>query len=150
MINKVTLLGRVGKDPEIKQFENGSIANFTIATDDSYKDKSGQKVERTDWHNVSIGSAGLVEVVSKYVKKGDLLYVEGKIKTREVEKDGVKRYFTEVRVDTLKMMPKAQQGGGNGGFDSNSAPSQKVVSSPNTTTADFISDNNQVDDDLPF
>ena len=75
MINKVILLGRVGKDPEVKQFDNGSVANFTIATDDSYKDKSGQKIERTDWHNISVNFPGLVEVVSKYVKKGDLLFV---------------------------------------------------------------------------
>jgi single-strand DNA-binding protein len=61
MVNKVILLGRVGKDPEVKQFDNGSIANFTIATNDNYKDKSGQKVERTDWHNIAIGSPGLVE-----------------------------------------------------------------------------------------
>lgn len=149
MINKVTLLGRVGKDPEIKQFDNGSVANFTIATDDSYKDKSGQKIERTDWHNISIGSAGLVEVVSKYVKKGDLIYVEGKIKTREYEKEGQKRYLTEVRVDTLKMMPKGANTGSGQGGEFN-APEQKSVSTPNTTSADFISENNQVDDDLPF
>lgn len=147
MINKVILLGRVGKDPEVKQFDNGSVANFTIATDDSYKDKSGQKVERTDWHNIVVGSAGLVEVVSKYVKKGDLLYVEGKVKTREVEKDGVKRYFTEVRVETLKMMPKGQNSGANNSSNDN-APEQKSMSSaPN---ADFVSDAVSMDDDLPF
>jgi single-strand DNA-binding protein len=147
MVNKVILLGRVGKDPEVKQFENGSLANFTIATDDSYKDKSGQKVERTDWHNIVVGSSGLVEVVSKYVKKGDLLYVEGKIKTREVEKDGVKRYFTEVRVETLKMMPKSQAGVGSANSN-DSNPEQKSMSS--APTADFVSDAVSMDDDLPF
>lgn len=147
MINKVILLGRVGKDPEVKQFDNGSLANFTIATDDSYKDKSGQKVERTDWHNVSVNFPGLVEVVSKYVKKGDLLYVEGKIKTREVEKDGVKRYFTEVRVETLKMMPKAQNSGANNSSN-DSTPEQKSMSS--APSADFVSDAVSMDDDLPF
>jgi single-strand DNA-binding protein len=147
MINKVTLLGRVGKDPEVKQFDNGSVANFTIATDDSYKDKSGQKVERTDWHNVSVNFPGLVEVVSKYVKKGDLIYVEGKIKTREVEKDGVKRYFTEVRVETLKMMPKGQNNGSSNN-SSDSMPEQKSMgSAPNT---DFVSNAVSMDDDLPF
>lgn len=147
MINKVILLGRVGKDPEVKQFDNGSLANFTIATDDSYKDKSGQKVERTDWHNVSVNFPGLVEVVSKYVKKGDLIYVEGKIKTREVEKDGVKRYFTEVRVETLKMMPKGQNSGvSNTSIES--MPEQKSVGS--APAADFNVDPVSMDDDLPF
>jgi len=148
MINKVILLGRVGKDPEVKHFDNGSVANFTIATDDSYKDKSGQKIERTDWHNVSVNFPGLVEVVSKYVKKGDLLYVEGKIKTREAEKDGVKRYFTEVRVETLKMMPKGQNTG-NSNTSSDSMPEQKSMGS--ATASDFVSDGGaSMDDDLPF
>ncbi|MCE2963674.1 MAG: single-stranded DNA-binding protein [Chitinophagales bacterium] len=147
MVNKVILLGRVGKDPEVKQFDNGSIANFTIATNDNYKDKSGQKVERTDWHNIAIGSPGLVDLVSKYVKKGDLLYVEGKIRTREYEKEGQKRYLTEVRVDTLQLMPKGQAGvGSSNSNDSN--PEQKSMSSaPN---ADFVSDAVSMDDDLPF
>jgi single-strand DNA-binding protein len=150
MINKVILLGRVGKDPEIKQFENGSIANFTIATDDSYKDKFGQKVERTDWHNVTIGTSGLVDVVSRFVKKGDLIYVEGKVKTREYEKEGQKRYVTEIRVDTLKMMPKAQSGGNSGGMNSDSAPMQKMESTPSAPPADFSSEHSAMDDDLPF
>ncbi len=147
MINKVILLGRVGKDPEIKQFDNGSIANFTIATDDSYKDKSGQKVERTDWHNISIGSSGLVDVVSRFVKKGDLIYVEGKIKTREYEKEGQKRYITEIRVDTLKMMPK---GANTGGGESNSVASNSQSSNTTNTNENFISEVSSVDDDLPF
>jgi single-strand DNA-binding protein len=148
MINKIILLGRVGKDPEIKQFDNGSIANFTIATDDGYKDKSGQKVERTDWHNISIGSPGLVDVVSRYVRKGDLIYVEGKIKTREIEKDGVKKYFTEVRVDTLKMMPKGQNTGGSITPTVNT-PEQKSMGRANSS--DFVSDGGaSMDDDLPF
>lgn len=148
MINKIILLGRVGKDPEVKQFDNGSIANFTIATDDSYKDKSGQKVERTDWHNISIGSPGLIDVVSKYVKKGDLIYVEGKIKTREVEKDGVKRYYTEVRVDTLKMMPKGQNTS-SPIAPIESIPEQKLMGS--ATPSDFeVGGGASMDDDLPF
>ena len=102
-VNKVTLIGRVGKDPEVRNFDNGGkVANFTLATDDSYK-KDGEKIEQTDWHNVSIWR-GLAEVVEKYVKKGSLLYLEGKIKTRSYEKDGEKRYITEVICHDMKML----------------------------------------------
>lgn len=150
MINKIILLGRVGKDPEIKQFENGSIANFTMATDDSYKDKSGQKVERTDWHNITIGTAGLVDVAARFVKKGDLLYIEGKVKTREYEKEGQKRYITEVRVDTLRLMPKGGNIVENTPQDQN--PEQKISQPPTTTPppADFTTTPASMDDDLPF
>lgn len=148
MVNKVILLGNVGKDPEVKQFENGSICNFTLATSESYKDKSGERVKRTEWHNLSVGAPGLVDVCAKYVKKGDMLYVEGKIRTREYEKDGQKRYATDIRVESIQLMPKAQNNGG--GQSGEFTPAQKTESTPTMTNADFVSDNNQIDDDLPF
>jgi single-strand DNA-binding protein len=106
MLNKVALIGRVGKDPVVKHFENGGkIAEFTLATDDSYKDKQGNKVEQTDWHNIKIAFPKLAEVAEKWVKKGSLLYVEGKIKTRSYDdKDGNKRYVTEVVCESFKML----------------------------------------------
>mgnify|MGYP000689953285 CR=1 FL=1 len=143
MVNKVILLGRVGKDPEIKQFDNGSVANFSIATNESYKNKSGERVDVTDWHNISIGMPSLVGIVEKYVKKGDLLYCEGKIKTREYEKEGQKRYITEIRVDTIKLMPKAVNT-----VNNDDTPAQKPMG--NATADEFVSDANNVDDDLPF
>lgn len=146
MVNKVILLGRVGKDPEIKQFDNGSLANLTLATNDNYKDKSGQKVERTDWHNLVVSYPGQVDVVSKYVKKGDLLYVEGKIRTREYEKEGQKRYVTEVRVDTIQLMPRGQNSGG--ATSQEGLPEQKSAHTP--PAADYVSDAVSMDDDLPF
>ena len=104
-VNKVILIGRVGKDPEVKSFDNGGkVVNFTLATDDSYKNKDGEKIEQTDWHNIKCNRAGLVGVIESYVKKGSLLYLEGKIKTRKYEKDGEARYATEVVIDSLKML----------------------------------------------
>lgn len=146
MVNKVILLGNVGKEPEIKQFDNGSVANFSLATNETYKDKSGEKVQKTEWHNIRVGMPSLVDIVQKYVKKGDVLYCEGKIRTREYDKDGQKRYITEINVDTIRLMPKAQNQ--SNGFSSDAAPAQKSM---NTATADdFVSDTSSMDDDLPF
>lgn len=94
--NKVTLIGNLGKDPDIKSFENGErVANFSIATSESYKDKIGERQTITDWHNIAVyGKA--VDIIEKYVKKGSRLLVEGKLKTRSWEKDGQKNYVTEV------------------------------------------------------
>lgn len=105
MLNKVFLIGRVGKDVTVKNFSNGgSIAEFTIATDDSYKDKDGNKVEQTDWHNVKVNGK-LSQVAEKYITKGMLLHVEGKVKTRAYDdKDGVKRYVTEIVCESFKML----------------------------------------------
>ena len=103
-VNKLILIGRVGKDPEMHTFPNGDLlAKFSLATDDSYKDKQGAKVEQTDWHNVRV-TGKLVDVVQKYVHKGDLLFIEGKIKTRSYEKDGVIKYLTEVYCNQLTML----------------------------------------------
>lgn len=98
-INKATLLGHLGKDPEIRNFQDGGrVAHFSIATSESWKDKgSGERKERTEWHRVSIMSEGLVGIAEKYLKKGSKVYVEGKLETRKwTDRDGVERYSTEV------------------------------------------------------
>ena len=97
-INKVTLLGNVGKDPDIRTFQNGGkVANFTLATSESWKDKAtGEKRNHTEWHNVVVQNEKLVEIVEKYVKKGSKLHIEGKLETRKYSKDGGDRYITEV------------------------------------------------------
>ena len=83
MINKVTLVGRLGKDPEIRHFDNNSsVCNFTLATSESYTDREGKRIEQTEWHNLAIWRKGLVDVAEKYLKKGHLVYVEGKLRTR--------------------------------------------------------------------
>lgn len=100
-VNKVILIGNLGKDPEIKSFQNGGrIANFSIATSESWKDKStGEKKERTEWHNIAVTGDGLVGVVERFLKKGSKIYVEGQLRTRKwQDRDGNDRYTTEVSV----------------------------------------------------
>jgi len=97
-INKVTILGNVGNDPEIKTMQSGDrVANFTLATSESWKDKAtGEKKERTEWHRVVCFNQPLVNVIENYVKKGSKLYIEGAVETRSWEKDGQKVYTTEI------------------------------------------------------
>lgn len=97
-INKVTLLGNVGKDPEIKTFQNGGkVANFSLATSESWKDKTtGEKKTATEWHNIVFHGDGLVGLAEKAIKKGSRLHIEGKLETRKWEKDGVTRYTSEI------------------------------------------------------
>ena len=98
-INKVIIIGNLGKDPEIKQTKDGKeIANFSIATSESWKDKStGEKKEKTEWHKISIFSQGLVNIVKQYVKKGSKLYIEGALQTRKWTDDsGAEKYSTEI------------------------------------------------------
>ena len=106
--NKVQLIGRLGQEPEVLTFEDGGkIAKFSMATDDSYKDKQGQKVERTQWHNVVV-RGGLVNIVENYVTKGQEIAIEGKLTSRSWDdKDGNKRYVTEVMVNELLLLGKA-------------------------------------------
>lgn len=106
-VNKVILLGRVGKDPEIKDVNGKKVASFSLATSEKYKDKSGEVKESTEWTNIVIWDK-LAEVVEKYVKKGDMLYVEGKLKTRSWDSDGVKKYATDVVVNTMQMIGSKQ------------------------------------------
>lgn len=105
--NKVQLIGRLGQEPEIITFNDGTkMAKFTLATDDSYKDKTGNKVERTYWHNIVVRN-GLVKVVESYVNKGQEIAVEGKLISRSYEdKDGQKRYVTEIICNELLMLSK--------------------------------------------
>src|SRR5690554_2419740 len=96
-VNKVTLIGTVGRDPEMRYTPGGSaIANFSLATNESYNDKNtGQRVENTEWHRI-VAFGKLAEIIQQYVKKGGKLYIEGKLRTNEWEKDGIKRYSTDI------------------------------------------------------
>tara|TARA_B110000240_G_scaffold72636_1_gene82640 strand:- start:64 stop:468 length:405 start_codon:yes stop_codon:yes gene_type:complete len=104
-VNKVILVGNLGKDPEVKYLDNGvAVANFSLATTENYKNKEGEKVSQTEWHNIVLWR-GLAEVAEKYLKKGASVYVEGKIKTRKWEdKDGNTRYNTEILADNMTML----------------------------------------------
>ena len=108
-VNKVILVGNLGKDPEIRHLEGGAaVANFTLATSESYKDKSGVRQESTEWHNVVVWR-GLAEIAEKYLKKGMTIYVEGKLRTRSWDdKDGHKRYTTEIVGDTFTILSKKE------------------------------------------
>ena len=105
--NKVQLIGRLGQEPEIISFDNGNkLAKFSMATDDSYKNKEGEKVERSYWHNVIV-RGGLVSVVENYVSKGQEIAVEGKLTNRSYEtKEGEKRYITEIVCSELLLLGK--------------------------------------------
>ena len=113
-VNKVILVGNLGKDPEVKYLDNGvAVANFSLATTENYKNKEGEKVSQTEWHNIVLWR-GLAEVAEKYLKKGASVYVEGKIKTRKWEdKEGNTRYNTEILADNMTMLGGKKDSQGN-------------------------------------
>lgn len=104
-VNKIIILGRVGKDPEVKQFDGGSKASFSVATTErGFTTKDGKTVpEKTEWHNI-VCWKGLATIVERFVQKGDLIYIEGKITTRSWEKDGAKQYMTEIVADNIELL----------------------------------------------
>jgi single-strand DNA-binding protein len=120
-VNKVILVGNLGKDPEIKTFQNGGkIANFSIATSERWKDRTtGEQKEKTEWHNISINSEGLVGVAERFLRKGSKIYIEGKLQTRKwQDRDGNDRYTTEVVLSGLGSvltMLDGKPGGASGG-----------------------------------
>jgi single-strand DNA-binding protein len=119
MINKVILVGRLGKDPEIKSTAGGqTVAKFSLATDERYTDKSGEKQERTEWHNIVVWGK-LAEICGQYLRKGKLVYIEGSIRTDswEDKESGQKKYRTEIIGNTMKMLDKKgdDEGGYSGG-----------------------------------
>lgn len=138
-INKVILIGNVAKDPEIRYMPNGNaVANLSMATSESWKDKNtGQQQEKTEWHRV-VFFQRLAEIVGEYIKKGSKIYVEGSLQTREWEKDGVKRYTTEIKAQSMQMLDS--KGGGN------QSNSQKAPSQPQ----DRPPANDNFSDDIPF
>ena len=111
MINKVILVGRLGKDPEVRYTPDGTmVTNFTMATDENYKDKNGEKVQKTEWHRI-VTFGKLAEICGNYLVKGKLVFVEGKIRTNSWDdKEGVKRYSTEIVANDMKMLDSKGQG----------------------------------------
>ena len=109
-VNKVILVGNLGKDPEVRYLEGGiAVAKFPLATTETFKDKAGVKKEQTEWHNVVLWR-GLAEVAEKYLKKGDTVYVEGKIRSRSFDdKEGVKRYSIDIVAETMTMISKKRE-----------------------------------------
>lgn len=114
-VNKVILVGNLGRDPEVRYMPNGeAVANFSIATTDNWKDKSGQRQERTEWHNI-VMYRRLAEIAGEYLKKGRPVYIEGRLQTRKWQtKEGQDRYTTEIIADQMQMLGGRDGGGGGG------------------------------------
>jgi single-strand DNA-binding protein len=160
-VNKVIIVGNLGRDPEMRSFPSGDrVANVTIATTDRWKDKtSGEMKEATEWHRV-VFNGRLAEIAGEYLRKGSQVYVEGSLRTRKwTDKDGVEKYTTEIRADQMQMLGKREGMGSpaadDGGYDSAprrpaapaqrpSAPAQRPAASKPATGFD------DMDDDIPF
>ena len=160
MINKVILVGNLGRDPEIRRLESGvAVAKFPMATNESYKDKNGEWQNLTEWHDV-VAWRGLAERVERDCKKGKLVYVEGKLTHRKYQdKEGNDRYITEIVANVLRVLEKREGGGGfNSSFPSAADAPPTVTTNMGATTNDSSTSATTVtekvadapDDDLPF
>lgn len=161
-VNKVILVGNLGKDPEVRYMPSGeAIANITVATTDSWKDKSGEKQERTEWHRVAFFGK-LAEIAGEYLKKGSQVYVEGRLQTRKwQDKEGQDRYTTEIVADRMQMLG-SRSGGGMGSMDRDSgdsfessesaAPRNSGSAAKSSTKAPAKSSGgfDDFEDDIPF
>ncbi|MFL1516029.1 single-stranded DNA-binding protein [Pseudomonas prosekii] len=173
-VNKVILVGTCGQDPEVRYLPNGNaVTNLSLATSEQWTDKqTGQKVEKTEWHRVSMFGK-VAEIAGEYLRKGSQVYIEGKLQTREWEKDGIKRYTTEIVVDmqgTMQLLGgRPQQGdqqqGGGGNYQQSapaprqqqaprpqqqSAPQQRQAPAPQQAAPQPAPDFDSFDDDIPF
>ncbi|MBI4754221.1 MAG: single-stranded DNA-binding protein [Betaproteobacteria bacterium] len=152
-VNKVILVGNLGRDPEIRYFPSGdAVANVTVATTDTWKDKTtGEKKEATEWHRV-VFSGKLAEIAGQYLKKGSQIYIEGSLRTRKWQgQDGQDRYTTEIRADTMKMLGK-REGMGEAQQSRESAPpaSGAAPAAPEERKPAPSSGFSDFDDDIPF
>lgn len=147
-VNKVILLGNLGRDPETKTMPDGTkLVKFPLATSETYKDKSGNRVDQTEWHNVIIWRE-LAEIAEKYLRKGSTVYIEGKIKTRSWDQNGEKRYATDIVADTMRMV------GGKKDSENSNQPQSSGSSAPKAENTSGMGGNPPMsqsgDDDLPF
>ena len=144
-VNKVILVGNAGKDAEVRYIDSGvAVASFPLATSENYTAKSGEKVTNTEWHNI-VAWRGLAEMAGKYIQKGRQLYIEGRIRTRSYDdKDGVKKYITEILADNIQLLGRKEEGG-------NGTPGgeyQRTEAAQTNNSNDFDVDDSA--DDLPF
>lgn len=151
-VNKVILVGNLGADPEIRNLPSGSsVANFNIATSESYTNKSGEKVTQTEWHRIECWE-GLAKVAEQYLKKGNSVYIEGKIRTEEwQDKEGNTRYTTKIRAQNMTMLGgRNDSNGGGGQYENNNQygnAQQNAGGQPSSATS---FNDEGADDDLPF
>jgi len=142
--NRVQLIGNLGKDPELRYTPSGTaVCTFSIATSDRFKNKQGEQQERTEWHNIVVW-AGLAEICGKYLTKGKQVYIEGRIQNRSYDdRDGNKRYITEIVANEMQMLSRSgDQGGGSGGGRP-TTPTEESSSGPQEPPFN-------PDDDIPF
>jgi len=149
-VNKVILIGNVGKDPEVKYLEQDvPVAKFTLATSESYKAKNGEKVETTEWHNIVLWR-GLAKIAEQYVRKGSKLFIEGKITHRQYEQDGVTKFFTEIVGNNMEMLSSKSDDSRQGANQYNQNQNN-TVSTPSVSVANEPEiDEPGGDEDLPF
>jgi single-strand DNA-binding protein len=148
-VNKVFLLGRLGKDPEMRATQGGTtVANFTLATSDRQKDAQGNWQDHTEWHNL-VAFQRTAEIVRDYCKKGSQIFVEGKIQTRSWEdKEGQKKYRTEILVNDLSLLDSKGSGSGESGGYSRSSSTSYATNAP--AASSDVGDQGITDDDIPF
>lgn len=152
-VNKVILLGRIGSDPEVRSLPNGAkVANFSIATSDNYTNKDGVKVEQTEWHRIELWD-NLANIAEQYVRKGEQLYVEGRIRTEEyTDKEGIVRKAVKIRGTTMTLVSSKPVGGG--GNDNSEAPQAQAAPRPAPAPAPSPAPEFNApadgDDNLPF
>lgn len=154
-INKVILVGNLGKDPEVRTISNGAlVASFSVATSESFTNKEGQKVDKTEWHNIVLWR-GLASVAEKYLKKGNKVYIEGKLRYRQYDdKDGNKKYITEIEATDLMLLDRPANAGGGGGnyqgSNTNTSTNTYNDPAPQNNFDGGNSNNSDIPDDLPF
>ncbi len=155
-VNKVILLGNLGRDPETRYTTGGdAITNLNIATSEQWKDKNGEKQERTEWHRVVLFGRQ-AEIAGEYLKKGRSVYIEGRLQTRKyTDKDGVEKYSTEVVGDRMQLIGSARDGGGGGGgggddFSAGGAPARRAPASGGAPAGGGRKNTDDFDDDIPF
>lgn len=147
-LNKVILIGNLGRDPEVRYMPSGeAVANFSIATTDTWKDKSGQRQDKTEWHRI-VMYRRLAEIAGEYLKKGSQVYIEGRLETRKwQDKDGQERQSVEVIASEMKMLSGR---GGPSQEHSGDSPTASGASSPRSSSAPASYANDTLDDDIPF
>ena len=152
-VNKVILIGNLGKDPDIRYMPGGdAVANITLATSETWKDKTGAKQEKTEWHRVTFYRK-LAEIVGEYLKKGSSVYVEGRLETRKwTDKTGADRYTTEIIANEMRMLGSKSGGSSSEGENKNNktAPPKDSATSNNNAASTTNSGFGDMDDDIPF
>ena len=150
-VNKVILVGRLGKDPETRYMTSGeAVTNATLATSENWKDKNGEKQERTEWHNL-VFYRRLGEIAGEYLRKGSQIYVEGKIQTRKwQDKEGKDRYTTEIVVNEMKMLGSKSSGGSFEVVENQSAPARSAPAAKPAAAEPAKGNFDNFDDDIPF